>query len=106
MEFPLQPSPMHLEVQNAGRRNLFTRLCSLLSGEEMAPSQSSSYSTAVVDDPHFEQVGNELKEIQAKVDSLLFGSVFLRLPKGLSDDDKCKWGRVIFPFIIWCNNLC
>jgi hypothetical protein len=38
------------------------------------------------EDPHFEEIVNEIKDIQLKVDSLLFGSVFLRLPAGLPDD--------------------
>jgi len=38
------------------------------------------------EDPHFEQIVVELKDIQSKVDSVLFGSVFLRVPHGLPDD--------------------
>ncbi|KAI1730582.1 hypothetical protein Ddc_03288 [Ditylenchus destructor] len=38
------------------------------------------------EDPHFDEIVNELKDIQLNVDSAVFGSVFLRLPKGLPED--------------------
>uniref|UniRef100_A0A915E8Y3 Uncharacterized protein n=1 Tax=Ditylenchus dipsaci TaxID=166011 RepID=A0A915E8Y3_9BILA len=38
------------------------------------------------EDPHFEEVVNEMKDIQLTVDNLLFGSVFLRIPYGLQED--------------------
>lgn len=42
------------------------------------------------EDPHFEDIVNEIKEIQTNVDSLLFGSVFLRLPVGLTPEKGSK----------------
>ncbi|KAI1707888.1 hypothetical protein DdX_12117 [Ditylenchus destructor] len=38
------------------------------------------------EDPHFDEIVNELKDIQLTVDSVVFGSVFLRLPKDLLED--------------------
>jgi hypothetical protein len=35
------------------------------------------------DDPNFDTIVSELRDIQGKVDTLLFGSVFLRRPEGL-----------------------
>ncbi|KAH7717365.1 hypothetical protein AAVH_15228 [Aphelenchoides avenae] len=43
--------------------------------------------TTHVEDPHFEEVANETKDIQTTVDSLLFRSVFHRIPQGVSPDD-------------------
>jgi len=40
------------------------------------------------EDPHFEQVVDEIKDIQSKVDSVLFGSVFLRKPKGIDSESQ------------------
>jgi hypothetical protein len=40
---------------------------------------------ALKEDPHFEQVYNELHEIQLEVDKLQFYSVFIRLPNGVSE---------------------
>ena len=36
------------------------------------------------EDPHFEEIVKEIKDIQIVVDNVLFGSVFLRLPHGLT----------------------
>lgn len=35
------------------------------------------------EDPHFEEIVKEIKDIQIAVDNVLIGSVFLRLPHGL-----------------------
>lgn len=37
------------------------------------------------EDLHFEQISNELTEIQQEVDKLQFYSVFVRLPAGISE---------------------
>jgi len=42
------------------------------------------------EDPHFEQVFNELQEIQVEVDKLQFYSVFIRLPNGVSEHQAPK----------------
>jgi hypothetical protein len=39
------------------------------------------------EDPHFEEVVNEIKEVEAKTDSLIFRSVLLRLPKNFTASD-------------------
>lgn len=35
-------------------------------------------------DPHFDEIVTEIKNIQFIVDNVLYGSVFLRLPSGLT----------------------
>lgn len=40
---------------------------------------------ALKEDPHFEQVHNELQEIQTAAEKLMFYSVFIRLPNGVSE---------------------
>jgi hypothetical protein len=43
---------------------------------------------SLIEDPHFEQIVNEIKEIQSIVDGVLYGSVFLRRPRGLGEDEQ------------------
>lgn len=38
------------------------------------------------DDPHFEQIVNEIRDIQNQVETLVFGSVFLRQPQGIPEN--------------------
>ena len=45
------------------------------------------------EDPNFEQIVNELRDIQTKVDVLVFGSVFLRRPMGLPTEGFGKIER-------------
>jgi len=57
----------------------------------MESDRYTSYTSGVLthegggvrEDPHFEEIVNELRDIQIKVDVLVFGSVFLRRPNGL-----------------------
>uniref|UniRef100_A0A914H5E1 Uncharacterized protein n=1 Tax=Globodera rostochiensis TaxID=31243 RepID=A0A914H5E1_GLORO len=53
------------------------------SGESSISNESEG--THHREDPHFEQVENEIRDIQSQTDILLFGSVFLRQPQGLPE---------------------
>jgi hypothetical protein len=44
------------------------------------------------EDLHFEQIHNELQEIQTEVEKLLFYSVFIRLPTGANANQ----GKLVF----------
>lgn len=44
--------------------------------------------TSKPEDPHFEQIVNELQEVDNDVNKLVLYSVFLRLPLGTKDKGK------------------
>ncbi|KAL3115517.1 hypothetical protein niasHT_018150 [Heterodera trifolii] len=60
-----------------------------MSEEQWSGESSNSNESEGVhhrEDPHFEQVEDQIRDIQTQADLLLFGSVFLRRPKGLAEN--------------------
>lgn len=51
----------------------------------MTESKTESRGSAGHGDLHFDQIVNEIRDIQMTVDNLLFGSVFLRKPRGVPE---------------------
>jgi hypothetical protein len=70
--------------------NRFFFFAKMSDNEEEPSTPGPTYTTAPsgghygLEDPHFEQIVNEIDNIQDVVDMLVFGSVFLRQPQGIS----------------------